>query len=283
MHVDDVIGRVCRLPVKRLGNPGAYLAIDPKDAGDDPTTVLLPRRQVSRDVKVGDVLEVFIHLDSDDRAIASTTLPRLALGEVVFLEVTDVAHFGAFFDWGLPKELLVPNGAQTRDLVVGERHPIGLVFDDTQRLAGTMRVTEMLRRPPSVRHDQWVEGEAWRKEPGLGLFVIVARRFVALVPESEPHTLERGDAASFRVARVLEDGKVELSLRRHAHEELESDAQHLLAALRRGPLRLGDRSSPDEIRAAVGLSKKAFKRGVGRLLKRGLIELDGDGIVVLRG
>lgn len=221
--------------------------------------------------------------DPEDRPITTPRSPKLAVGEVAFLTVTDVTRFGAFVDWGLPKELLVPHAEQTRDVYVGERHPIGLYMDNTGRPAGTMRVSEMLRGQGEFELDEWVEGEAWRNEPELGLFVILERRFVGLVPASEPHALSRGQAARFRVANVLQDGKIELSLRGHAHEELEDDAQRVLARLARpGTPRVGDRSSPEEIRTIFGLSKKAFKRAAGRLLKQREIDIDEEGFLVRR-
>jgi uncharacterized protein len=126
--------------------------------------------------------------------------------------------------------------------------------------------------------DEWVKGEAWRNDPQIGLFVIVERRFVALLPNSEPHQLTRGEAASFRVSSRFDDGKFELSLRAHAHEQLHVDAANVLKLLAERPaLRVGDRSTPVEIRKVFGLSKKAFKRAVGTLLKREAIELDDDG------
>ncbi len=116
----------------------------------------------------------------------------------------------------------------------------------------------------------------------IGLFVIVERRFVGLLPRHEPHTLRPGDAARFRVAHVHPDGKIELSLRAQAHEELERDAAAILAVLARpGAPTVGDRSPPDEIRARFGLSKKAFKRAVGTLLKTGRVDVDPHGRVRL--
>lgn len=233
--------------------------------------------------KAGDELEAFVYLDSDDRPIATLRAPRLALGEVTFLAVTDVGRFGAFVDWGLPKELLVPFGEQTRDVSVGERQPIGLYLDNTGRLAGTMRVSEMLGTTrEELALDEWVDGEAWRNEPDIGLFVIVERARVGLVPANEPHAMTRGQPARFRVTNVLPDGKIELSLRGLAHEELERDGQTILAALARGNVRVGDRSTPEEIRALFGLSKKAFKRAVGRLLKDRAVEFDGAGFLTMR-
>ena len=210
--------------------------------------------------------------------------PYLALGEVAFLEVTAVTESGAFVDWGLVKQLLVPLAEQTRDVHRGERHPIGLVVDRTGRLAGTMRVSEMLGKKPPYVEGAWVSGEAWRNDPEIGLFVILDRAHVGLVPRAEPHRLARGDAARFRVTHVLPDGKVELSLRGPAHEERDADAEKILEALRGArPPKIGDRSTPDEIRAALGMSKKAFKRAAGGLLKRGQIAVDAAGFFVVRG
>ena len=194
MEHADLLGRVARLPVRRFGTPGAFLALDPTD--DDPraSVVLLPRNEVSDETRVGDTLEVFLYCDSDDRWIATRRTPLFLRDEVAFARVTDVTPIGAFVDWGLVKELLVPHAEQTRDLGIGERHPIGLYVDRSGRLAGTMRVTEMLRDTPKLDAGAWVEGEAWRRDPDIGVFVIVQKRSVGLIPNTEPTTLARGDA-----------------------------------------------------------------------------------------
>ena len=127
-----------------------------------------------------------------------------------------------------------------------------------------------------LRHDDWVDGEAWRNEPSIGLFVIVERRHVGLVPHHEPHNLRRGSTARFRVSNLFADGKMELSLRAHAHEELKLDAEKVLERLRSGTLRVGDNSSPEQIRQLFGLSKKAFKRAIGTLLVRRVVRIDED-------
>lgn len=266
-----LLGLTARGRVERFGPPGAFLAIDG-------ATILLPNAEVPEGSKLGDELDVFVHLDSDDRPIATRRTPAIRLGEVAFLEVVDLAPFGAFVDWGLVKHLLVPLGEQTREMRRGERYPIGLVLDRSDRLAGTMRVSEMLREKPRFELDAWVTGEAWRDEPGVGLFVIVERKWVGLVPRAEPHRLARGERARFRVTHVLPDGKIELSLRGPAHEERDADAEKILAALRGArPPKVGDASSPETLRATFGLSKKAFKRAAGALLKRGLVTIDAEG------
>jgi uncharacterized protein len=279
MPFHDLLGRFATLTIERLTPPGAYLR-RPDASAEPPAVILLPRSEIPEGAGVGDELEVFVHLDSDDRPIATRRSPPLEVGEVAFLRVTAVTEVGAFVDWGLVKELLVPFARQTRALRVGESHPIGLYIDSSGRLAGTMRVSELLKDKAEFELDEWVEGEAWRREPGVGVFVIIERAFVGLLPESEPHELGRGDAARFRIANVLPDGKVELSLRGHAHEELENDARKILAALALpGAPRLGERSTPEQLRDAFGLSKKAFKRAVGRLLKQGDVTIDREGFV----
>lgn len=279
----ELLGRMASLPVLRFGPPGAFLAIDdgaPERPGGP--TILLPGAEVPEGVKVGDRVEVFVHLDSEDRPIATTREPAVRLGEVAFLEVSDVTPFGAFCRWGLMKDLLVPKAEQTRDVRVGERHPVGLYLDDTDRLAGTMRVSEMLREVPRVTRDEWVEGVAFRRDPDIGTFIIVARKWIGLLPAAEPNRLGRGDAARFRIATILPDGKVELSLRDLAHRQVDKDEQGILEVLgRRDAPKIGDKSSPDHIFSTCGLSKKAFKRAVGGLLKKRLVTIDGDGFVAL--
>ncbi|EYF05168.1 hypothetical protein [Chondromyces apiculatus] len=201
---------------------------------------------------------------------------------MAFLKVTGVTSFGAFVAWGQPKDLLVPRAEQTRAMRPGERHPIGLFIDREGRPTGTMRVSEMLRGTRSFMLDEWVQGEAWRKDPDIGVFVIVERRYVGLVPADEPNDLARGEAEEFRVANILDDGKVELSLRGFAHEEVEDDAEDILEVLaKKSTPRVGDRSPSEQIRALFGMSKKAFKRAVGRLLKEQRVAIDDDGFVVV--
>jgi uncharacterized protein len=214
--------------------------------------------------------------------MASEVPPPLEPGDVAFLSVVDLTPIGAFVDWGLPKQLLVPFAEQTRELALGERVPIGVFVDNTGRFAGTMKIRELLATDGKFKLDEWVNGEAWRNEPGVGLFVIVELRFLGLVPASEPHSLQRGRAARFRVARVLNDGKIELSLRAPAHEQLAIDAKHVLDAMREtNATDISDRAPPERIRALFGLSKKAFKRAVGRLLKEEAITLDTHGCIQL--
>ena len=273
MQIEDALGRRLRLTIERITAPGAFLG----DIG-----VLLPNQELPIDARVGDELDVFIYLDSEERPIATTNVPLLALGEVAFLEITAITPIGAFANWGLGKELLIPYAEQARELFVGERQPIGLYLDKTGRLAGTMFVSDMLgERPRRAQLNDWIEGVAWRNDPDIGLFAILERSFVGLVPASEPHRLTRGDPAKFRVAHVQPDGKLVLSLREQAYKARVSDGEAILAVLSRpNAPKIGDRSDPETIRELFGLSKKAFKRAVGGLLKAKHVRLDENGHVV---
>ena len=284
--VRDLLGRFASLKIKRFATPGAFLEV-PGAPSDADEVVLLIGSEIPAGAKEGDSVDVFVHLDSEGRPIATTRIAKLELGQVAFLEVTENTGFGSFVDWGLAKELLVPFAEQTTDMRVGEFYAIGLYVDDTGRLAGTMKISEMLGGGAGAEKvewklDEWVEGQAWRKEPGIGLFVIVENAFVGLLPESEPHSLSRGESARFRVTNVLPDGKIELSLRGHAHEEIAGDAARILKEISRsGAKPITDKASPEEIRDRFGLSKKAFKRAVGRLLKERAIDIDESGNIVL--
>lgn len=281
MAVDELLGHIVTLPIARFGSPGAFLAID--DGGASAKTILLPGAEIPEGAREGDELDVFVYRDSEGRPIATTREPRITLGEVAFLAITATTPIGAFADWGLEKELLVPFAEQTSALEVGARHPIGLYVDDSGRLAGTMRVSEMLADTKGdFQTDEWVSGEAWRNDRELGLFVIVEGAFVGLVPAREPHRLSRGERARFRVTHVYPDGKIELSLRGHGHEEIDGDAARIREVLARpGTPHVGDYSAPEEIRRLFGLSKKAFKRAAGRLLKERVLTIDGEGSFVL--
>lgn len=281
MSSSPLLGRVVPLTILRFGPPGAFLVENA--SRPDPPTILLPGAEIPDGAQEGDLLSVFVYLDSEDRPIATTGRPRLLLGEVAFLEITARTRFGHFAGWGLGKELLVPFAEQVVEPKVGHSYAIGLYRDNSGRLAGTMRVSEMLALSrPAFRLDQWIDGEAWRNDETIGLFAILQKRSIGLVPASEPHQLSRGQPARFRVARILPDGKVELSLRGHVADEMTEDARRILSFLMRpGAPRVGDDSSPGEIRDLFSLSKKAFKRAVGRLLKEGAVSFDGRGMLVV--
>ncbi|MFO0664086.1 MAG: S1-like domain-containing RNA-binding protein [Polyangiaceae bacterium] len=283
MALSDLLGRFVTLTIRRFGTPGAFLAVDADDKRASAEVVLLLGPEIPEEAEEGDEVRVFIYLDSEGRPLATTKPPKLGLGQVTFLEVTATTGIGAFVDWGLAKELLVPFSQQTTEMRVGSRYPVGLYVDPSGRLAGTMRVVEILKKneiPFEV--GAWVDGEAFRNDEKIGLFVILEKMVIGLVPKAEPHRLARGESAKFRVTRVHPDGKIELSLRAPAHEELESDGARVLSVLSAaGAPEVSDKSDPERIRELFGLSKKAFKRAVGGLLKARLVDVRDDGTIVV--
>lgn len=280
MALTDVLGRTTPLVLERIDGRFAYLRLPPPAVHSEP--IVVARVELPPGIREGSTVEAFVLQDAQGQWTASFEQPKLQVGEVAFLRVASVVEFGAFVEWGLRKDLLVPSAEQGRALHSGETQPFGLILDRRGRLTGTSHFRKLLDLVPApFAEGVWVEGEAWRNEPGIGLFVIVAKRWLGLVPAAEPHTQERGQAARYRVSQVLADGKLELSLRGPARDELENDAERILAILQRpNPPKVGDETSPDQVRALFGISKKAFKRALGVLLKRDAIQLDGNGFAV---
>lgn len=290
MNLEDMLGRVCTLRVTRIARADALVA-HPEDARAPRLPIALD--ELPEDVAVGDDVEVFITLDEDGDPVATTLRPRLLRDEIGHLEVTGLAPFGAFVDWGLPKDLLIPNRHLTAPLRVGDRICVALFVDELGRLTGTTRVRERLivggqapdgsPSPHRFQVGDQVDGEAWRLEDGVGLFVILQRRVLALLPAREPTRLAPGDLARLRVAQVLPDGKVMVSERAPIHEQIDVDADAVLAYLRRPNAAVVRESwDPERVAAVFGMSKKAFKRAIGRLLKEGAVAVRPDGAVVVR-
>lgn len=269
------VGRQVTLTLEKPGKP-AYLRLPAEwGAGTIPSVF----GSVSPNAQVGDEVDTFVLTDAKGAPQASLTLPLLVWGEVRFLEVTSETDMGVFVDWGLPKELLVPKREQPVRMRLGNRYPIALQRDRQGRLLGTGNVAELLHQEPApFRIDEWVSGEAWRNDPNIGLFVILARKWVGLLPKTEPHRQNRGQESEYRINQIQPDGKLELSLRGSGADELSGDVELVYDTLatRRG-LHVGDDTDPEQVRDAFGISKKAFKRALGVLFKAGRIEFDANG------
>lgn len=263
------LGKKQVLTVVKKVEFGVYL-------GSDSERVLLPKKQVPEGIELGDPVEVFLYKDSDDRLIATTNEPGIELGELAVLDVADVGKFGAFLDWGLEKELFLPFKQQTKKVKKGDRCLVSLYIDKSERLCATMKVYGMLRTDSPYRKDDMVEGIIYDTSDQFGVFVAVDNQYSALIPKREVYgTLEVGQVVKARVAKVKEDGKLDLCVREKIPMQMGADAQMLLETLQRcgGELPFNDKSDPELIKKELGLSKNAFKRAVGRLLKEGKIEI----------
>jgi hypothetical protein len=207
--------------------------------------------------------------------VATTKTPLIKMGEIAWLKVVDLTTRGAFLDWGLERDLFLPTKESTMTVKKGQKCLVGLYVDRTGRLCATMNLYRLLDHNAPYQLEEWVEGTIYDIKDGFGAFVAVDDRFSGLIREREIIApLKVGETVKARVIEVREDGKLTLSLRDKAHKMIDGDAAKLHEALIKagGTLMLDDHSDPDEIKLILGMSKKAFKRAVGRLLRDGVIE-----------
>ncbi len=265
------LGKEQRLTVIKKVDFGVYLA-DIEESVED--KVLLPIKQVPEGTQVKDELTVFVYRDSKDRLIATTKEPMLQVGEFALLTVKQVGQIGAFLDWGLEKDLLLPYKEQTGQLKAGDQCLVALYIDKSNRLCATMKVYHYLETHSPYHKDDKVEGIVYEISHNFGVFVAVDDRYSALIPKSEPaEGIRVGDRVCARVTEVKEDGKLSLSIREKAYIQMNADAEKILALLKEqgGYLPLGDKSDPEKIREMTGMSKNEFKKAVGNLYKQRMI------------
>ncbi|GFI02118.1 conserved virulence factor B [Lachnospiraceae bacterium] len=259
---------------------GVYLA-DPKDGRNAEEKVLLPGKEVPEGAQIGDSISVFIYRDSKDRVIATTRQPQLSVGQTAVLKVKEVGRIGAFLEWELEKDLLLPFKEQTRAVKEGEECLVALYIDKSGRLCTTMKVYPYLRVGSPYQKDDKVTGRVYEVTERYGVYVAVDDCYSALIPKEEPvNDLSAGDQIEARVARVLEDGKLTLSLREKAYIQMNSDALRIMEMMKAqgGRLPFNDKADPQLIRNETGMSKNEFKRAVGNLYKQRLIVIEPGGI-----
>ncbi|MDD3072978.1 MAG: S1-like domain-containing RNA-binding protein [Eubacteriales bacterium] len=274
------LGEMQTLEVVRKSPTGVQLS-----SRDNPAEeVLLPKSLMPSGLKEADEIEVFVYRDSEGRLTATTQRPKITLDEVAFLRVKEVAEVGAFLDWGLPKDLFLPYQEQTARVREGKEYLVGLYVDNSDRLCATMRIYDFLRTDSAYKMDEWVTGIIYDLENDIGALVAVDRKFNALIPKSElVGSFNYGDIVKARVARVREDGKLDLSLKERPFIQIDRDAGLIMAELKEkgGVLYLNDKSTPEEIYTQLGMSKGSFKKAVGRLLKEKSIRFIEHGIELI--
>lgn len=268
------LGKKQTLTVMKTVEFGIYLA-ENKEA-DAKNRVLLPAKQVPQGTKEGDRLEVFIYKDSQDRLISTTREPVITVGQTALLKVRQVTKIGAFLDWGLEKDLLLPYHEQTVRVREGQECLVALYVDKSSRLCATMKVYPyLLKKSPYQVGDQ-VRGRVYQISDNFGVFVAVDDKFSALIPAREAAGKYRpGTVLDLRVSEVKEDGKLNVSDRQKAYIQINEDAENVLQIIEEfaGVLPFDDKASPKVIKREFGLSKNAFKRAVGHLLKEGKVEI----------
>ena len=273
------IGRTCQLKVNRQVEFGFYL-----DGGEQYGEVLLPNGEIRPDIDVhiGEPLEVFLYLDTQERIVATTHMPLAQVGDFAYLEVAWVNNFGAFLHWGPLKDLFVPFREQKMKMMKGHSYIVHVHLDpETYRIMASAKVEHFLSQdfPPYRTGDQ-VELLIWQKTD-LGLKAIVDGRYGGLLYDTQMfRTLRTGDRVKGYISQVRPDGKLDLSLQCPGQRGVEDFSAQLLRHLQMngGQTPLGDKSPAEEVYALYGVSKKVFKKAVGDLYRQRLIEISDTGI-----
>ncbi len=266
------LGEIQNLQVIKQVEFGVYLS----DQAGGEEKVLLPGKQVPAQTQTGDEIEVFVYRDSRDRLIATTQTPKLTLHGVARLRVAQVAQVGAFLEWGLEKDLLLPFKEQTRKVSEGEECLAALYIDKSDRLCATMNVYPYLSTDSPYGKEDRVSGTVYEISDNFGAFVAVDDRYSGLIPKKELYgTVRIGETVQARVTGVKEDGKLNLSIREKAYLQIGKDAQKVMEVIDSfdGALPFTDKASPEVIRRELQMSKNEFKRAVGHLLKEGKIQI----------
>lgn len=272
------LGKFNQLEVVKQVDFGMYL-----DGGDE-GEILLPTRYVPEDCKIGDMLNVFLYLDIEERLIATTLTPLVQVGQFAYLEVSWVNQFGAFLNWGLMKDLFVPFSEQKMKMQVGKKYIVHAHIDEeSYRIVASAKVERYLSKDKAV----YLPGEevdilVWQKTD-LGFKAIIDNKYSGLLYDNEIFcALETGVQTKAFVKQVREDGKIDLMLQKAGFEKVGDFSKILLEYIKEhgGSISLNDKSSADEIYAVFGVSKKTFKKGVGDLYKKHLIILKEDGLML---
>lgn len=271
------IGEIQKLKIKRFTSVGAFLNEEREEDED----VLLPKAQIPEGAQVDDEVEVMIYRDSKDRIIATTNKPKVTLGKLGHLMVVSSSKIGHFLDWGLEKDLFMPFAETVGHVEKGKTYLVGVYLDKSKRMAATMKIKDMLSTESPYKENDKAKGTIYSINRDIGAFIAVDDKYDGLIPKRELlGAYQVGDIVEVRVNRVLDDGKLDLSLRDLGYIQMDEDIKLITARLKEkgGKLNLNDKSSPDKIRNELQISKAGFKRAIGRMYKDGIINITDNGI-----
>lgn len=270
------LGKTQCLNIVKKTDFGVYL-------GTEDDKVLLPKKQVPQDVEIGDALTVFVYKDSSDRLIATTNTPKVQVGRLAKLKVCEVSSIGAFLDWGLEKNILLPYREQTTHVEPGKEYLVALYIDRSQRLAATMKVSKYLQTDSNYVKDSAVTATVIGIKQDHGIYVAVDDKYYGFVTRNEMQDdIKIGDTLHGRVVKVREDGKLTISIHQKAYIQMDEDSSMIYKAIveNGGKLDFNDKADPEIIKKHFNISKNAFKRAVGRLLKEGKVSIEQDSILL---
>lgn len=279
------IGKYNTLTILRDTKVGLFLGneiLDPEGIHD----ILLPNKYVPSQFEIGDELTVFVYLDHAERAVATTLEPYILLNEFALLRVNYVNQVGAFMDWGMEKDILVPFKEQARPMEKGKRYLVFLYMDEkTNRLVASSKTNQFLNNDPlTVENGEEVDLIVSHITE-IGINVIINERHKGLVYKDEVYddAIRTGDRLRGYIKTIRPDNKIDVSLHKLGYQNIEPNAQKILDELKasRGFLRLNDSSHPEDIKTVLKMSKKTFKKAIGSLYKDRKIEMKDDGIYLI--
>jgi hypothetical protein len=267
------IGRWNRLTIIRSKDFGAYLG-----EKDNPSeTVLLPRKQIPEGAKAGTDLDVFIYRDSEDRLIATVNKPLITMDEMAKLRVKNVTPVGAFMDWGLEKDIFLPFKEQTVKVEEGRSYLVRMYADKSNRLCVSMKLYSFLEKlPDTYKKGDTFTGTVYEYKKDMGAFVAIDDRYNGLIHANELYNkVYVGDEVTGRIINIREDGKADLSIRKLAYQQMDEDSEMVYRIIKsyKGVLPFTDKADAELIKKEFGISKNAFKRAVGHLLKEGRVRI----------
>jgi hypothetical protein len=271
------LGKIQKAYVNRLSEFGAYLS----DEKNGEFEVLLPNKFVPKDLEIDAELSVFIYRDSEQRLTATLQTPLLTLGQIGFLEVVSDIKSGFFLNMGLDKDLYMPYNETKGTPQKGRKVLVQVYIDQNDQLCATMKIFNHLKDGTHFKVGEHVKGTIYELKPEMGAFFAIEDTYHGLIPKHELYKeIKEGAKLEARITRVREDGKVNLSIREKSAVQINDDVDLLMKVLddAGGMLYLNDESEPEDIKRKLNLSKRAFKRAVGRLLKEEKIQILEDGI-----
>ena len=274
------LGKVQTLQVVKQTDFGVYVGESQEEK------VLLPKKYVPEGTELGDMLTVFIYRDSKDRLIATTQMPYVTIGETAVLRVKEMSKIGAFLDWGPEKDLFLPFKEQIKRIQPEDEILVAVYADKSNRLCATMKVYPYLRTDGDFTKEQRVSAIVYQLNENYGAFAAVDGVYQGLIPAKELHEkLAVGDRVQARITGIREDGKLYLSIREPVYRQMGDDASKILGILAGmgGVLPYTDKAAPETIERDFFMSKNAFKRGVGKLLKEGKISITENSIRLVQG
>jgi len=274
------IGKVNKLRVLRVKEFGAFLE------GDKDLDILLPQSHMPSDIKENDFINVFIYLDSDDKLLATTKTPYAKVGEFALLKVVEVNNFGAFLDWGLKKDLMVPFREQKRKMEEGKSYVVHIYVDEhTNRIVASNKLDKFLSNQRIV----FTEGEEVNlfiaEHTDLGYKAIINNTKWGMLYKNELfQDLKPGERTKGFIKKIRLDKKIDLSLQKGGYDQISNMAQVILKKLKEneGVLKVNDKSSPELIKKLFNMSKKNYKKAVGSLYKQKQIFLEKDYIKLIK-